>query len=580
MSGARETDQPVQSPVLLLVGIGYVVLLLLVWLDEILDFPHLLLGAPRIPFSWHGALLHSMVITFVAGLIGLAVVGLQSGRRRVTAEKTELAERLRIIAEHTWDWAFWEDPDGKLIYASPSCRRITGYGPEEFSADADLLDRITHEDDLKAYRLHQQTAHKTREQGELRFRIRTRDGEVRWIEQVCQPIFTDSGEYLGKRGSNRDITEQKLAEEALERNEAHLKHAQEVARVGSWELDLTVGKLYWSEQVYRIFGVGGSTPLNYEAFLETVHEEDREFVSSSWRAALAGARYDIEHRIRVGQEIRWVREEAEVEFNEHGRAVRGIGIVQDISARREAEEDAARLESELAHVTRIATLGEFSAALAHELNQPLAAILSNSQAALRFLAAEDPDLTEIRETLEDIVEDDQRARDIILRLRDLTKKPGTRQAHEPLAVPPLIEGVLRIARGNLLIRDVPVERRLPADLPLVLANAVQLQQALLNLILNALEAMGDRPGRRLTIETHCVNGDVEIAVQDTGPGFAHEDVDEVFKPFTTSKEEGMGMGLAISRAIAESHGGRIRAGNLPDGGARVVITLPACSEER
>jgi PAS domain S-box-containing protein len=580
MSGASERSERPGSPVLLLVALGYTVLLLLVWLDELLDFPHLILGAPRVPFSWHGAVLHSLVITVVAVLFGLAVYGLMASRRKAAAEKIELAEKLRIIAEHTWDWAFWQGPGGEFIYASPSCLRITGYAPEEFIADAGLLDRIIHEEDREAYREHSRDTHDRREPGETRFRIVTRDGEVRWLGHVCRPIFKASGEFLGKRGSNRDITAQKLAEEALERNAAHLKHAQEVAKVGSWELDLTGGELQWSEQVYRIFGVEGDIPLDYEAFLARVHEEDRDFVDRSWRAALGGAPYDLEHRIRVGDEVRWVREEAEIVFDEAGRAVRGVGIVQDVTARREAEEDADRLEAELAHVTRIATLGEFSAALAHELNQPLAAILANAQAARRFLAENEPDLDEIREILDDIAEDDQRARDVILRLRDLTKKPTRHQPPEAVRLPPLIDGVLRIARGDLLLRGVPVDQAQPEDLPAVRANAVQLQQALLNLILNALEAMGDRPDRRLSIETAMVNGDVEIAVRDTGPGFEEDRLDDIFKPFTTSKEEGMGMGLAISRAIAETHGGRIRAENVPEGGARVVITLPAGTEDR
>ncbi len=204
--------------------------------------------------------------------------------------------------------------------------------------------------------------------------------------------------------------------------------------------------------------------------------------------------------------------------------------------------------------------------------------MSNAQAALRFLAGDLPDIEEIREILGDIVEDDQRARDIILKLRELTKKPTGSQVPEPLEVDPLIDGVLHIARGDLLLRGVSVEKMLADDLPLVCANAVQIQQALLNLILNALEAMGDRPERRLTIETKTVNGSVEIAIRDTGPGFDEDHAEELFKPFFTSKEEGMGMGLAISRAIAEAHGGRIRAENEPDGGARVVISLPACPE--
>jgi PAS domain S-box-containing protein len=362
-------------------------------------------------------------------------------------------------------------------------------------------------------------------------------------------------------------------------SEAHLRRAQEVARIGSWSLDLVKGELYWSDEVYRVFGVERGTPLDYERFLGAVHPEDREDVDRAWQAALAGETYDLEHRIVAGGQVYWVREKAEVEFDETGRPLRGIGIVQDVTARRAAEAEAARLEAELAHLTRVATLGEFSAALAHELNQPLAAILSNAQAAQRFLDAESPDLPEIREILDDIVRDDQRARDVILRVRELSRKGAGRREPAALGVNALVGDILRIVRGDLLMRKVALETDLADGLPPVTGDAVQLQQVLLNLILNALEAMEGRPERRLILRTRAAgDGQVELEVADTGNGLAPGAAERLFEPFFSTKDHGMGMGLAINRAIVEAHGGRIRAEARDGGGTSFVVGLPAGKE--
>jgi PAS domain S-box-containing protein len=578
---ARPNEPQKCSPVLILVGLGYFVLLLLIWLDEAVDLPALLLGDEPSDFSWQAIVLHAGVVTVVAVPLGLAIARLQCSRKNAGVALEEMADRLKTLAEHTRDWAFWQSPEGDFLYSSPSCLRITGYGPVEFAEDHSLLEDIVHEDDREAYLAHRESAHEERQPGETRFRILRRDGEMRWIGHVCQPIFDRNQRFLGMRGSNRDITAERLAEEAVEKSEAHLNRAQKVASIGSWDLDLAAGRLYWSEEVYRIFGVCHGTPLDYPAFLETLFPEDREFVDKKWREALAGKPYDIEHRIRVGEEVRWVREKAEVEFNEAGRALRGVGIVQNITDLKAAEAEAARLENELNHLTRVSTLGEFSAALAHELNQPLAAILSNSQAALRFLDADDVDMAEIREILEDIVADDQRARGIIQKLREMTRKPTEWLNAESLAVNPLVEDVLKLVRGDLIMRGVTLEEDLRDGLPLVSASAVQIQQALLNLILNALEAMEQVEDRTLVISTRdSGNGTVELTVSDTGPGFEPGIKEQVFKPFLTTKEAGMGMGLAICRALIEKHGGRIRAEDAPEGGARFVISLPALREAK
>ena len=575
----RNRDPRRNNPVLILTGLGYVLVIGLIWMDEVFDLPHRLLGAPATPFRWSAAVLHSGVVTLVTILVGAVMYRLVRGRRAANADLKRLATHYQVLADHTYDWEFWVGGEGQFLHSSPSCHRISGHHPEEFAADPGLLGRLVHPGDRAAFEEHRRHAHQERTAGEIRFRIIRKDGAVRWIGHVCQPVFGTDGTPLGVRGSNRDITAVRHAEVALETIASHLRRAQEVARLGSWDLDLVTGQLFWSDEVYRIFGVAGGTPLDYRTFLGMVHEEDREAVERMWREALGGGAYDIEHRIRVDGRDKWVREAAEVEFGEDGRAIRGIGIVQDITARREAEEEVARLDLELAHVTRVATLGEFAAALAHELNQPLAAILTNAQAGLRFMDRDELEPGEIREIFTDIAADDQRARDVILRLRELTRKPLGDRPPEPLAVNPLVAGVLGIVRGEISLRGVELATELAGDVRTVSANGVRIQQALLNLIQNALEAMESTGQKRLTVRTgNTEDGRVEISVIDTGPGFAGAGGADVFRPFFTTKKDGMGMGLAISRAAVEAHGGSLRAFAADGGGARVVISLPAAGE--
>lgn len=293
----------------------------------------------------------------------------------------EAEKRYRTVADFTYDWVYWQSPEGVLLYVSPSCERITGYKREKFMKKSSLLQEIIIPEDKGIWHDHRLNIKGKIKSREAQFRIRRRDGQIRWIEHACRPVINEQGKFLGLRVSNRDITERKQMGEALKISRAHLNRAQEVAHLGSWYLDLIKDELLWSDEIYRIFGVPFGSAMTYEKFLEIVHPEDRAYVDKSWEAALDRKPYDIKHRILVHGKVKWVREKAEVEFNEEGKAVRGIGTVQDITELKEAEEDSRRLREELMHVTRVATMGELTAALAHELNQPLAAILSNAQAA-------------------------------------------------------------------------------------------------------------------------------------------------------------------------------------------------------
>jgi C4-dicarboxylate-specific signal transduction histidine kinase len=251
-----------------------------------------------------------------------------------------------------------------------------------------------------------------------------------------------------------------------------------------------------------------------------------------------------------------------------------IVIIRDVTERKRAELMLQEQQRELAHLSRVAALGELSGALAHELNQPLAAILANARAAQRIISADQPDINEVRDILEDIALDDRRAGEVINRLRSLLKK-GDLQAR-PVNLEEIVSEVLSLLHSDLIQRRVSVSTQLTTSLPPILGDRVQLQQVLLNLILNACDAMTHQPprDRRITIAgVVTARGAVQLSLSDQGPGVAEDRLDQIFEPFVTTKANGLGLGLAICRSIVTAHGGRLWAVNAPDGGAIFIMEL-------
>ncbi|NLY89672.1 MAG: PAS domain-containing protein [Firmicutes bacterium] len=374
-----------------------------------------------------------------------------------------------------------------------------------------------------------------------------------------------------------DITARKKAEEKLALTKDILDRAQKVARVGSWNLDLATNIMLWTDETYRIFGLQPGTPVNYDRFLQKIHPGDREYVERKWRAALAGKPYEIEHRIIVNGQVKWVREKAEVETDKRGNPLRAIGTVQDITVYKQQETDKARLQRELLHVSRVTAMGELTAALAHELNQPLMAIMGNVQAAQRFLTpathGQDPDYEEIREILADVVEDSKRAAETIRKIRVYLKKSLHKPA--PLDLNTAIREILPLIRSNAVIKNISLKIELAPDLPPVKGDRVQLQQVIVNLVLNGFEAMTGEGEKELTIRTAGDGKTVAVSAIDTGTGIAVDNPEDLFRPFFTTKNAGMGMGLAVSKSIIEAHGGSLKVENNRGGpGAAFSFILP------
>jgi len=260
-------------------------------------------------------------------------------RKKAEDALREAERRYRTVADFTYDWEYWEAPDGRWLYVSPACERITGYAPDEFIANPRLVDELIVEQDREMWAAHRHKAGQGAQQA--LFRIRRRDGDLRWIEHWCQPVTDEDGQFLGYRASNRDVTDRVQAEAELRRSQANLAEAQHIAHLGSWEWDIPSGKLWWSEEVYRIFGQSrGDFEATYENFLKTIPLEDRVIVTETVAHALYEHKaYDVQHRIlRPDGTERVVRERAEVIFDEEGRPLRMVGTVQDVTERVQLEE--------------------------------------------------------------------------------------------------------------------------------------------------------------------------------------------------------------------------------------------------
>ena len=314
-----------------------------------------------------------------------------------------------------------------------------------------------------------------------------------------------------------------------------------------------------------------------------VHPEDRARFVDEWRAALAaGKPLETEARLRRADgEYRSLLIRAVPLRDEQGKIVKWYGTSTDIEDRRRAEETSRKAQAELSHVTRVMTMGELAASIAHEINQPLAAIVNNGSACLRWLAGDPPNLDEARETARGIICDGTRAGEVITRIRALLRKTETQKVR--LDINQIIQEVVLLTRNEAVRNGVALRMELAADLPPVLGDRVQLQQIILNLVINGVEAMAsvtDRP-RELLISSRQHEADqVLVAVEDSGVGIDRENLEKIFDAFYTTKSQGLGMGLAISRSIVEDHGGRLWAVPNDGPGTTFQFTLLKYQEER
>jgi len=360
---------------------------------------------------------------------------------------------------------------------------------------------------------------------------------------------------------------------ALEESQKRMSLAAHAARLSLWIWDVARDRLWATTYPQPRSGSADARPIAFEDVLATAHPADRDQLNRAVRRALAtGEELDVEYRITEQDgAVRWIAARGRVE---KGNGEHVLGVAVDITDRKLAELRAAEDRAALRHMTRVSMLGQLSASIAHQLNQPLAAILGNAEAARKMLSREQVDLAELRDICDDIVTEDNRAAEVIRRLGALYKRGDMKM--EPLDLNELIRETLDLLRAELLTRNVVPRIDLTPGLLMVDGGRVQLQQVLLNLILNAADAMNgiDAAARAVTIRSESVGVDVRLTVLDNGPGIAEDDLKHVFDAFWSTKPGGMGIGLAICQSIVAAHHGQITATNNTEGGATFCVTLP------
>lgn len=367
------------------------------------------------------------------------------------------------------------------------------------------------------------------------------------------------------------------AERRWQESEERMGLVAAAVELGLWRWRVDGDRLWADANCRRLLGMAADTPAKLRTLLKAMHPEDRV---RAWReiedAVRAGRSYWVKYRAVMddGSE-RWLLASGSGRTDAAGNPARLTGIVVDVTEQQRAEREVERQRDELAHLARVAILAELSGTLAHELNQPLTAILSNAQAALRLMQGETVGREAICEILNDIVADDSRAGEVIRRFRALLKKG----AIERRAIDPnnLVTSVVALMRNDLARRQVRLVLQLAPRPPAILGDSVQLQQVLINFILNGCDAMQEKPppARVLTIASGLdAEGALCVSVADQGCGIAADAKDRLFEPFFTTKPEGLGLGLSISRSILLAHGGRLRAENNPKGGATFSFAIP------
>ncbi len=413
------------------------------------------------------------------------------------------------------------------------------------------------------------------------YRIHHTDGSIRFLRAIGRPNASgEPGEYVGV---TMDITERKRAEEALQRSQFYLSEGQRLAHIGSWATNFDTGQIFHlSDEVFRLHGFDprqGPVPL--ERFFDTLHPEDRPAVTTTLENAMRTRMdYDIpEFRICLPDgTIRFLRTIGH--HNPSEEIGYYVGITMDITERKRAEEERERLrqlEADLAHTNRVNMMGELAAALAHEIKQPIAASITSANALSRWLAHDPPDLERARAAADRIEQDANRAADVINSLQSFYKR-GTPVKRAIVDLRGVIEEMAVLLGTEAARCSITISAEIDKDIPKLRADRVQLQQVIMNLMLNAIEAMKDTGGE-LTIKSRLnPDGWLLVSISDTGVGLPEERKEEIFDPFHSTKPQGTGMGLTITRSIVESYGGRVWATNNQGAGATFYLTLPGAVE--
>ena len=384
-----------------------------------------------------------------------------------------------------------------------------------------------------------------------------------------------TGKPVAVLATNNDITERQKAKAALAQSEAFLAEAQRLSKTGSIAIRLPDGSMTWSEEAYRILGYAQDVSPDAARVLAHTHPEDLESALAVRERMCAGQPHVCasQRLLLPDGTVKHVKLVARLTAAEPGRT-EYVGALMDVTEAVQTQRALQRSQAELAHVTRITTLGELAASIAHEVTQPIAAIVTCGGSALRWLDRPSPDLAEARQSIGQMIRDAGRAGEIVRRIRAMARKHDA--SFGPVDLNGLVEEAVELVRRELQDQRIETVLDLGIPAPIVHGDRVQLQQVLLNLLVNAVQAMSGVDGRRrrIWLATAADAHNARLTVRDAGNGFRAEDAEDLFNAFYTTKPDGVGMGLSICRSIAEGHGGAIRAEAPPEGGAIFQLTLP------
>ncbi|HTP30463.1 MAG TPA: PAS domain S-box protein, partial [Anaeromyxobacteraceae bacterium] len=497
--------------------------------------------------------------------------------QRIRESEAELRQLIDVIPQQVVVF----DADWNPLFANQREREHTGLSLEEVQSN-EAFAGIFHPDDLEKLDAIRERALLGASPFEFEARIKGKDGQYRWFLIRNNPLPDQRGRVLRWYGTRTDIEDRKRAEEALRRSEAYLAEAQRLTHTGSWaSVGSSRESLYWSEEMFRIFGLDPRQGVpTHEALMQRIHPDDRGKMEEVNQRHPQTAEYvtDLIRILLPDGGLKYVQTTSHPVVGADGEPVEYIGTLMDVTERTNAEQALQEAQAALAHVTRVTTLGEVAGSIAHELTQPLAAIANNANVCLRSLPSGRAGLEEIREALVDIVSDAERGGAIIQRVRGMARRSLPQRM--PLRLTDVVNEVVALAATESIARGIVIHTEFVSDLPVVPADRVQLQQVLLNLVVNGMDAMDgvERSERKLTIlgQIDLQDGDsaVRISVRDCGTGLTAGAADRLFEAFYTTKPEGMGLGLAICRSIVEAHGGRLWAVPNEGHGTTFQFTLP------
>jgi len=482
--------------------------------------------------------------------------------------------RYRTVADFTYDWEYWEKPDGTLHYVSPSCERITGYKAEQFIAKPQLFQEIIFPEDKDIWNTHHHTAVDSPKLREIQFRIRRQDGQISWIEHVCQPVLDSQGRFLGFRASNRDITDRKKAEETLRESkillrerEQSLLEAQRIAHLGNWQWNIIENKLWWSDEVYRIFGLEpkqfGAT---YDAFLAYVHPDDRKFVEESVNKALYEEKtYNIDHRvIRTDGDERIVHERAEVTYDANHKPLKMIGTVYDITEQRKAENEIRKNHRALRVLTAELQLAEEQERrrIAQDLHDSIGQILAFSGRELKAMQKSLPD--KISKPLKKITSQLDLAIEQIKTLSfDLSPSILYDLGFE-VAVEDLVDKMNKEKKIRCHFENCRSPKPLANDVKVLLYRSIR------ELLINAAKHANCSLVKVSLLRS---SSDIHIKIEDDGQGF---DVSVL----NVSSQKLKGFGIFSIHERLNHIGGRFKIESVEGKGTKAILAAPLDIEEK